>query len=115
MATKVLSAKRVNSVRLDLQRRRRDRGLSLETIAENTKISIRFLRAIEDEDFKQLPGGIFSTSYLRQYAAAVGFEERKLLECYQHATEPASCELEMKESSNRGLLRWLGFAATEKP
>jgi transcriptional regulator with XRE-family HTH domain len=112
MATKALSAKRANSYRLDLQRRRKDRGLSLETIAENTKISIRFLRAIEDEDFKQLPGGIFSTSYLRQYAAAVGLEERKLLECYERATEPASRELEVKESQNRGLLRWLGLAAT---
>ena len=113
MATTALSAKRVKTVRLDLQRRRSDRGLSLEMIAENTKISIRFLRAIEDEDFKQLPGGIFSTSYLRQYAEAVGLEERKLLECYQRATEPVPCELDGKESSNRGLLRWLGFAATE--
>lgn len=112
MATTALSAKGAKSVRLDLQRRRTDRGLSLESIAENTKISIRFLKAIEDEDFKQLPGGIFDTSYLRQYAAAVGLEEQKLLDCYMRATKPREPEPGLKSTSNRGFLRWLGIVAT---
>ncbi len=67
---------------LDLRSSRQRRGVSLEDIAERTKISIRFLRAIEAEDFDQLPGGIFATSYLRQYAAAAGVEESRLLNIY---------------------------------
>jgi cytoskeletal protein RodZ len=67
---------------LDLGEFRRIRGLSLESIAETTKISTRFLRAIEDGEYSILPGGIFNTSYLRQYAAAVGYEEDVLLEHY---------------------------------
>ena len=44
---------------LNLAARRAKAGLSLEQIAEMTKISIRFLRAIENEEFPLLPGGIF--------------------------------------------------------
>ncbi len=47
-----------------------------------TKISRRFLRAIEDERFDELPGGVFTVSYLKQYAAATGFDEGELLACY---------------------------------
>src|SRR5258708_16928839 len=63
-------------------------GISLEQIAEATKISMRFLRAIEDEEFEKLPGGIFNTSYLRQYAAATGLEEAELLAHYDRRMNP---------------------------
>jgi len=67
---------------LDLTQSRRIKGVSLEEIAERTKISLRFLMAIEAEEFEKLPGGIFNTSYLRQYAHAIGFDETELLACY---------------------------------
>jgi len=62
---------------------RRNRGISLEQIAESTKINIRSLRAIENGDFKKLPGGIYDTSYIRQYAKAVDFDETALLDFYR--------------------------------
>lgn len=65
-----------------LSRHRARQGVTLEQIAESTKINIRFLRAIESGRFEQLPGGIFSTSYIRQYAAAVGLDPNDLLERY---------------------------------
>ena len=65
-----------------LSRYRARQGVTLEQIAESTKINIRFLRAIEGEEFEQLPGGIFSTSYIRQYADAVGLDPNDLLERY---------------------------------
>lgn len=92
---------------LNLQNRRTDRGLSLETIADTTKISIRFLRAIEDEEFDKLPGGIFNTSYLRQYAAAIGFDESKLLSHYSHKTAPQHANAQADDSSARSFWRWL--------
>jgi len=57
---------------------RRNRGLSLEKISQNTKISTRSLQAIEEGDFKKLPGGIYNTSYIRQYARAIEFDESEL-------------------------------------
>lgn len=65
---------------LNLAVRRAKTGVRLEQIAEDSKISIRFLRAIENEEFEKLPGGVFTTSYLRQYAAAIGIEPGELLE-----------------------------------
>jgi cytoskeletal protein RodZ len=70
-----------NSV-LGLATIRRNRGVSLEQIAQSTKISMRSLRAIEGGDFKQLPGGIYNTSYIRQYAQAIDFDAAILLDYY---------------------------------
>ncbi len=58
---------------------RQQRGISLEEIAEATKISLRFLRAIEAENVEELPEGVFRVSYLRQYAHYVGVDEADLL------------------------------------
>lgn len=66
-----------------LEQQRLRAGLSLDEIADRTKISIRFLRAIEAGDFEQLPAGIFATSYIRQYAEAIGTEPEKILSRYR--------------------------------
>ena len=62
--------------------------LSLEQIADTTKIGVGFLRAIEAEKFDELPGGIFSTSYLRQYARCVGCNEDELLARFHEQMGP---------------------------
>ena len=62
---------------------RRNRGISLRQIAESTKIGIRSLEAIEQGEFKKLPGGIYTTSYIRQYARAIDYDEDAILECYR--------------------------------
>jgi len=62
---------------------RRNRGISLEQIAQSTKINIRSMKAIEGGDFKKLPGGIYNTSYIRQYAQAIDFDEAELLAFYR--------------------------------
>lgn len=67
---------------LSLAEIRQSRGISLEEVSRDTKISLRYLLAIEREDFSSLPGGIITTSYLRQYAAAVDYDEALLLACY---------------------------------
>jgi cytoskeletal protein RodZ len=111
MAVKSRNANAAEPTQLDLRGRRMKQGLSLEQIAETTKISMRFLRAIEAEDFKELPGGIFNTSYLKQYAAAVRFDEAKLLSFYEREMSPApSVNVVPNRPSTRGLLRWLAAA-----
>jgi cytoskeleton protein RodZ len=64
---------------------RKGRGISLEQVAEATKISIRSLRAIEAGDFKKLPGGIYTKNYIKQYAQYVGADERELLSDYDQS------------------------------
>ena len=61
---------------------RRNRGISLEQIADSTKISVRSLQAIEQGEFRKLPGGIYNTSYIRQYARAIDYDETAILAVY---------------------------------
>lgn len=104
------SPHRKSASQLDLPRFRKVAGVSLEEIAQRTKISSRFLRAIEDERFDELPGGIFTTSYLRQYAAVIGYDEEALVAFYVEKVTPvvALAKAPQRETGSRRLLdRWL--------
>ena len=63
-----------------LRRERMNRQLALEDISCSTKISTRFLQAIETEDFNSLPGLIFTRNFVRQYANYVGLDPEPLLD-----------------------------------
>ncbi|MEN6537108.1 MAG: helix-turn-helix domain-containing protein [Bryobacteraceae bacterium] len=78
--------------RPDLVAIRRSKGITLDQIVDATKISKRFLVAIEEGNFAQLPGGIFNTSYIRQYARAIDYDESDLLAYYRVATGIAEQE-----------------------
>jgi len=62
---------------------REQRGISLGQISDNTKIGLHYLEIIEAAQFAKLPGGIYNTSYIRQYARAIGFQEDDLLAVYR--------------------------------
>jgi cytoskeleton protein RodZ len=95
---------------LGLEEIRKRRGISLEQISDRTKISTRFLRAVETEEFEKLPGGLFSTSYVRQYASAIGFPEDKLLASYlafEQSRHRAEAEVQAQCEARRGwTVRW---------
>jgi cytoskeletal protein RodZ len=69
-------------VNLELASRRNKKAVSLEEISQATKISIRSLQAIEAGEFQKLPGGVYNTSYIRQYARAIDVDESQILEFY---------------------------------
>ena len=71
----------------NLRREREMRGITLEEISAATKISVRFLNSIENEEFTKLPGGIFNRSFVRAYARYLGLDEDPLLEEYQLAAK----------------------------
>jgi len=77
-----------SNVGLNLARVRQEKGLSLEEIARSTSISLRFLQAIENEDFTELPSGVYSTSYIRQYATAIAYDASVVLERYREQMKP---------------------------
>jgi len=68
-----------------LRQRREQRGLSLDAISNTTKISTRMLRAIEEEHFDQLPGGVFNKGFVRAYARHVGLNEEETVGEYLDA------------------------------
>lgn len=67
----------------NLRREREMRGVSLAEIADATKISARFLKALEAEQFSKVPGGIFTRSFIRAYAKYLGLDEEHVLAEYQ--------------------------------
>ena len=68
---------------LELATIRKNRGITLEQIASATKIGVRTLEAIERGEFRKLPGGIYDTSYIRQYARAIDYDEDAILAEYR--------------------------------
>ena len=68
-------------------------GLPLEKIAAETRISTRFLTAIENEAFQQLPGGIFNRGFIRAYAEYLGLDSDQVVADYDRMSstvqEPA--------------------------
>jgi cytoskeleton protein RodZ len=70
-----------------LRREREMRGISLDEIAKATKISNRSLRALEDEKFSQLPGGIFNKGFVRSYAKFLGIDEDQMVAEYVAASQ----------------------------
>jgi cytoskeletal protein RodZ len=74
---------------LDLVEARRTSGISLAQISETTRISVRFLEAIEAREFAKLPGGVFAINYVRQYARCIGFDEQLLVDQCKRSLQPA--------------------------
>lgn len=58
-----------------LRRERESRGIALESITDATRISGRYLLALEEERFAQLPGGVINKGIVRGYARVVGIDE----------------------------------------
>jgi len=68
-----------------LKKEREQRGITLDDIALTTKIGTRLLRALEEEKFEQLPGGIFNKGFVRAYARHVGIDEDQAIADYMTA------------------------------
>jgi cytoskeleton protein RodZ len=66
-----------------LRQAREQRGLRLEDVARVTKISTRYLRAIENERFEALPAPFYARSCLREYADFLGLDSDRLVESYR--------------------------------
>jgi cytoskeleton protein RodZ len=68
-----------------LKRERERRAITLDEISLSTKIGTRLLRALEEEKFDQLPGGIFNKGFVRAYARHLGIDEEQAVADYLEA------------------------------
>lgn len=76
----------VASFGAQLKQEREKQGLTLEQISLSTKIGTRMLRALEEEHFDQLPGGIFNKGFIRAYARCLHMDEEQAIADYMAAT-----------------------------
>ena len=69
----------------ELRREREIRGISLKEIADATKISKRFLEAIERNDHRMLPAPVFTRGFVREYARYLGLNADEIVNRYNFA------------------------------
>jgi cytoskeletal protein RodZ len=104
-----------SSLGQELNRAREERGMTLHDIAASTHIGVRFLQAIEGDDYKILPGGVFNRAFVRKFAKQVGYDEEQAIKLYDEQLEIQGIEpqkryqlgvedFESKSSSGNGLL-----------
>ena len=62
-----------------LKREREMREVSLDEISAATRISNRYLQALENEEWSKLPGGVFARGFVRTIARYLGLDEESLL------------------------------------
>jgi cytoskeleton protein RodZ len=82
----------MTSVGETLRGERLKRKLDLDTISEELKISARFLRFIEADQFDKLPGGVFARSFVRQYAHLLGLDEDELAGQVERTLAPSDSQ-----------------------
>jgi transcriptional regulator with XRE-family HTH domain len=70
-----------------LRQQREVREISLREIAEATKISLRYLEAMEEDRFDLLPAAVFAKGFLRQYARYVGLDSDEVVNRYLSARQ----------------------------
>jgi cytoskeleton protein RodZ len=83
----------MTSIGETLRRERLKRNLELGQIAQELKISARFLEAIEAGQFDKLPGGVFTRSFIVQYARLLGLDEEEIVGELQRTLDPLPAEV----------------------
>ncbi|MDK7067788.1 helix-turn-helix domain-containing protein [Lactobacillus paragasseri] len=75
-----------------LRSARKAKGMSIEDVEKITKIQRRYLTAIENNDFDQLPGDFYVRAFIRQFADVVGLNGKELLADYKSEVPEAKPE-----------------------
>jgi cytoskeletal protein RodZ len=87
----------------DLKRERELRGISIEEIAEATKINPRFLRELEEGNPDALPGEFFVRGIIREYAKYLGLDEHNVLNMYLESLQSVEQEAIATKKGTSGL------------
>lgn len=98
-----------------LRKARNRRKVELSEVEATTRIRLRYLRAIEDEEWDALPGGVYTRSFIRTYASFLGLDGERLAQEYRQSVEkwsrtpPEAVTAAGPSSAERGS-EWLGRA-----
>jgi len=82
-----------NSLGTWLRTQREARGVSLREIADASKISLRYLEALERDRFDVLPAPVFTRGFLKEYARVVGLDADEVVNLYLLAADETPPEL----------------------
>jgi cytoskeleton protein RodZ len=71
-----------------LRQARSRREIELAEVEAETRIRLRYLRAIEHEEWDVLPGGVYTRGFIRTYASFLGLDGERLVGDYRESVEP---------------------------
>jgi len=94
----------VESFGARLKREREQRKITLDDVSVSTKIGTRFLLALEEEHFDQLPGGIFNKGFVKAYARHLGINEDQAVADYVAASRASLPEIMPEENHELAVL-----------
>ncbi len=95
-----------------LRSERERRGVTLEMLCAQTKVSERYLQALEHEEYAALPGGIFRRGIVRAYCTSLGLDEQVWMPRFQTTyAEHARAHGEPEEEAGEA---WAAFAENVK-
>lgn len=66
-----------------LKKQRQQKNITLEEINQKTRISVNYLKAIEENNFRHLPAATFTKGFLKNYALAVGLNPQTVLAIFR--------------------------------
>jgi cytoskeleton protein RodZ len=86
-----------------LRRTREQRGVTLDDVARETRLSKRYLVALEEEAIAKLPGGTYNRAYLKTYATFLALQPETLLRDYavEADRQSAASQQDLLETMNR--------------
>jgi cytoskeleton protein RodZ len=106
-----------------LRREREERKVSIDAICDATKVSSRYIRALEAGDFAEMPGGVFRKGIVRSYVAALGLEGDVWMQRFEQSCrdsgviDPADAQwaafaenVKRGRGSMRQRMKWSGLA-----
>ena len=70
-----------------LKQARARAGIDIRAAEEQTKIRVKYLRALEDEEWDALPSSAYAKGFLRTYAQVLGLDGEALADAYRRQVE----------------------------
>jgi cytoskeletal protein RodZ len=87
------------------QKEREEKKVSLETVSRETRISLPFLRAIEEDAYQLIPAETYARGFIRSYAKLLHLNVDEILDLYSHQAEPSPPGLDEQNISSNGPLK----------
>jgi len=100
----------MKQIGLQLKKTREEKDITLEEVAEKTKIQSRYLQAVENGDWERLPEEVYLRGFIRTYAQFLGLDAQSLIKEYDEARAQEKEDREeeiLEETSQEKSYLWI--------
>jgi transcriptional regulator with XRE-family HTH domain len=89
-----------------LRQARQASGYTIEKAAKEVGINVKYLRALEHDDFNVLPAGVYGKNFLREYAQFLCLPEKSLVALYEQEAKYSRKEPKVELFSKQVVRSW---------